>query len=251
VKQPVAKIPTLNDGHDQAAAKQLTKLFTDAQTGMRRIVALGLFAWEIKEQKLKHGEFGPWLAAHCPKLVRSDSSTGKPKPSNALSSYMELTKGVLDQLGFTVEKYLKHISSNSLGGGICHGGKYLLLPDKKLPQDVLPLKEKICALVDGKTKCQLFSEFKQAEEDDTGTVKPKRGRLKGQGGATKVQRENAQQLAEAGRIDAMEIEATRISEWLLEHADDQHLGLINEHSRGQLLDALDTAAGYLRRFAKK
>ena len=35
----------LISGNDAAAAKQLNKLFTEAQNGMRRVVALGLFAW--------------------------------------------------------------------------------------------------------------------------------------------------------------------------------------------------------------
>ena len=35
----------LKSGEDAAIAKQLNKLFAEAQTGMRRIVALGLFAW--------------------------------------------------------------------------------------------------------------------------------------------------------------------------------------------------------------
>jgi hypothetical protein len=176
-KASASVAPTLSDGQDKTTAKELTKRFSDAQSGMRRIVALGLFAWEIKETKLKHGQWGAWLSAHCPKLTRIDQATNQPKPSTALSGYMDLTRGVLDNLGFTVEKYLAHISNSRLPG-ICQGGKYLLLPDKKLPAEVLPLKEKICSLVDGKTQRQLFLEFKQTDADG----KPKVGRLQGQGG---------------------------------------------------------------------
>lgn len=239
-----ARVPTLNDGHDQATAKQLLKLFTDAQTGMRRIVALGLYAWEIKECKLKHGEWGSWLAAHCPRLTREDTA-GKPKASASLSSYMELTKNVLESVGFTVEKYLKHVS-NSQTLGICHGGKYLLLPDKKLSEDARELKEKLCSVVDGKTQRQLFLEFKQAEDDGNGNPTPKRGRLKGQGGATVEQREAAQQAEEKARLEALELKATEATEWLLEVSDDKHLGLMPSEIREKLLIALETAVGYLR-----
>jgi hypothetical protein len=158
---------------------------------------------------------------------------------------MELTRNVLESVGFTVEKYLAHIS-NSQTLRICHGGKYLLLPDKKLPEDVRPLKEKICALVDGKTQRQLFLEFKQAEDDGNGNPTPKRGRLKGQGGATVEQREAAQQAEEAARLEALELKATEVVEWLIEVTDDQHLGLISTLTREHLLAACETAASYLR-----
>ena len=72
----VALNATLKGGNDALAAKQLNKLFTEAQNGMRRVIALGLFAWEIKEGQLKHGEFGAWLAEHCPKLATQISHYG-------------------------------------------------------------------------------------------------------------------------------------------------------------------------------
>jgi len=169
----LAVVPTLGD--DKALAAELLKRFSDAQLGMRKITVLGLLAWEIKE-KLKHGQFGTWLQAYAPKLCRLDSKTNHPKPSNSLTTYMTVTSGVLKATGYTVAKYLDFVS-NSLHEGICHGGKYLLLPDKKLPKEVRAIKEQICALVDGKTQRQLFLEFKQEEDG-----KPKVGRLKGQGG---------------------------------------------------------------------
>jgi len=242
----IAKVPALKSGNDAAAAKQLTKLFTDAQTGMRKIVALGLFAWEMKEQQLKHGEFGPWLAAHAPKLCRLHPESGKPQVSHALHNYMTLTKSVLEAVGIpSISKYLGALS-NLPTGEICHHGKLLLLPAGKVPADLQPLREKICTLVDGKTQRQLFMEFKQSEDD-----KPKRGRLKGHGGASKAQREAAQQITEKARLEAMDLRAVETAEWLTEVADDKHLGLISDLSREQLLVALDTAAGYLRRLASR
>ena len=62
----IVKAPSVKIGNDAELGKHLMKLFTDAQNGMRRVVAFGLFAWEIKETKLKHGQWGPWLAENAP-----------------------------------------------------------------------------------------------------------------------------------------------------------------------------------------
>lgn len=211
----------LKGGGDAVAAKQLTKLFTEAQTGMRRIVALGLFAWELKETKLKHGEFGPWLAQHCPKLATANEF-GKARPSRALQGYMDLTRGVLESVGFaTVEKYLEAAAGFSASAT---GGKFLLMPDKKVPDEVKPLRDKIFELVDGKTQRALFMEFKQAEDDEEGNAKPKRGRMKGQGGATKEQRAKAQELEEQEQVTALNLWCEETAEKLMEICDDQGLG---------------------------
>lgn len=223
----VAKVPTLKAGDDAATAKQLEKLFTEAQSGMRRIVAVGLFAWEIKETQLKHGEFGPWLEAHAPKLCRPDAKTGRAKPSAALSNFMGLTKGVLENVGFkTIGGYLKHIS-NSHGMGICHGGKFLLLPEKKVTGEARPLREKIFTLIDGKTQRQLFLEFKQSEDD---AETPKRGRLKGQGGASAKQRLDAKERERLERLETCEADSLSFISYAEENADDLHLGELKQHN---------------------
>jgi len=249
VRAPQAsRAPSLNDGHDAAIARELTKRFTDAQTGLRRVISFGLLAWEVKETKLKHGQFGAWLAAHCPNLADT-SSPGKPTASRSLHTYMALTKGVLESLGFTVEKYLAHIS-NSQQLRICQGGKYLVLPDKTLPPDARDLKGKLCDLVDGKTQRQLLLEFKQVEPDADGAVRPKVGRLKGQGGATKAQRVAKQQEDDNARLEAIRIKADEVHDWLIEVADDQHLGAaLDLGQRDNLMNALATALAYLRRLS--
>jgi len=236
--------PKLKSGDDGVAAKKLLKLYSDAQIGMRKIVALGLAAWEIKETQLKHGEFGPWLAANCPKLCRPDSATGKPKASHALSNYMELTKGVLEKCGIpTISKYLAEVAKFPHGGNLNNGG-FLLIADKKVPVEVKPLREKICTLVDGKTQSQLFLEFKQADEDEH---KPKRGRLKNSSGLTKEQRERAALRAEQERLAELEEWASDTVDELLENADAKNAGMLPPKVRAKLLDACDTMAGFLRR----
>lgn len=243
--------PKLKSGNDEVVAKQLGKFFADAQNGMRRIVALGLFAWELKETQLKHGEFGAWLEAHAPKLCTPDDKTGKAKPSRALSGYMALTKNVLESVGFpTINKYLGHIS-NSQTMRICHDGKFLLLPDKKIPAEVKPLRDKICSLIDGKSQRQLFLEFKQAEEDDDGNAKVKRGQLKGSKGLTKEQREAAKLREEQERIEDLELASDDTVKWLEKNCDDKNVGAISEKKAARLLEAVQYAQDYLTNLIKQ
>jgi len=240
----LAPVANLSGGDDKAEAKKLNKLFTDAQNGLRKIIALGLLAWEIKESKLKHGEFGNWLATHCPKLATLDSVTGKPRASRALSGYMELTKSVLENVGCpTIEKYLETIAKCANDAHL-GGGKFLLIADKKVPESLKAVHDKICELVDGKTQKALFSEFKQCD-DDTG--KPKIGRVKGQGGATKEQRANAAELEAQEIINERKLKAQEIAEWLLLMSDDQGLGEIaGTPELAQLDKAMETARGYIK-----
>jgi hypothetical protein len=236
---------SLLDGQDASTAKELLKRFNDAQLGMRRVVSLGLFAWEVKEKKLKHGQFGKWLAAHCPKLVRIREKSGTPQPTEALDTYMRLTKGVLQGMGFTIEKYLAHISIPVLDGK-CHGGKFLLLPDKKLNPEVKALKEKFCTLVDGKTQRQLCLEFKQVEQKDNGEVKVKRGQLKGKGGASKEQRAASAERDEQDRIEAVELDCDDIIKLIEKHCDAKGFGSINKSLRKKLAASLAMASGFIR-----
>jgi hypothetical protein len=242
-----AIIPKLKSGDDTAVGKQLVKEFNDAQTGMRRIVALGLHAWEIKESLLKHGEWGPWLAVNAPSLCRPDSVTGKPKASHALSNYMELTKGVLESVGFsTIGKYLEEKSKFPHGGNL-KKGNFLLIADKQVPVEMKPLREKICALVDGKTQRQLFLEFKQAEEDENGGRKVKRGQLPGSKGLTKEMREKAAQRAEQERINELEETLVERIDWLKEIADAKNLGAMDSKLLKKFAEAADIASGFAKR----
>lgn len=241
----VDKVPMLKSGGDAANAKQLGKLFADAQNGMRRIVALGLFAWELKESQLKHGEFGAWLAAHCPKLA-TENEQGKPRPSRALQGYMELTKGVLETVGFpTVEKFLGTVKSAN--NALLNGGKFLLIADKKVPEDIKPLRKKIFALVDGKTQRSLFMEFKQAEDDEDGNPKKKRGQLKGSKGLTKEQREAAKLREEQERIEDLEQGMVEHGDWLDEWADDKNGGQTDEKKFAKFAEKLAHAHAYAQR----
>jgi len=241
-----AVVPKLKSGDDAETAAHLTQLFDDAHNGMRKIIALGLFAWEIKETQLKHGQFGAWLAANCPKLATIDSVTGNPKTSRALCGYMDLTKSVLENTGFkTVGKYLATVAKFANDANLGHG-KFLLIEEKKVPAELKETREKICSLVDGKTQRALFTEFKQADEEEDG-LKVKRGQNKGSKGLTKEMRERAKQREEEQRIFELNEEAKDTRKWLLENADAKNLGLINFKTLLSLRDAAETLVTFVNR----
>ena len=243
----LANNANLKGGNDAGVAKQLNKLFADAEQGLRRIIALGLFAWEVKETRLKHGEWGAWLAVHCPKLTTIDAATQKPVASRALRGYMDLTKSVLENVGFpTIEKYMETVATAANAAHL-GAGKFLLIKDAKVPADLKPVHEKICALVDGKTQFALFTQFKQAEADADGRIKPKLGRRAGEGGATKEQRANAEERDRQERITERRLKAQEVAEWLLAMADDAGFGEINGTEELAALDkAMETARGYIK-----
>ncbi len=182
----VATVPKLNGGGDSEAAKYITNLYAEAQQGLRKVVAVGLACFEIKGQ-LKHGKFKPWLAANCPGISY-----------RSLAAYMQLTKNVLGVCGFkTLAAYFK--SADALH--ISHSGELLSLPEGEVPEAAKPLREKICAVIDGKSQAQLFLEFKQSEDGDDGPKK-KLGNLKSKGRTPKAA--SPEQLLEAQRKIARE-----------------------------------------------
>lgn len=128
--------------NDTAAATRLVELYDEARNGLRRVVALGLFCFEIKAH-IKHGEFQQWLKEHC-------ADVG----FKSLEAYMTLTKNVLEGCGCQISSAL----------GICQGGEILLLPDAEVPTESRKLRSQICDIIDGKTQRQLMLEFKAEKQ---------------------------------------------------------------------------------------
>ncbi|HEV2329217.1 MAG TPA: hypothetical protein VGY56_10555 [Verrucomicrobiae bacterium] len=252
VKMQVArplKVPTLRSGNDAEAAEQLSHLFDGAHNGMRKIIALGVFAWELKVGQLKHGQFGAWLAAHCPNLSEIHSTTQKPVSSRALRGYMDLTKNVLESAGYaTIGKFLGSAARLANDANLGHG-QFLLTEAKNVPEKLMPIRDKIFEIVDGKTQKQLFVEFKQANEDDDGSGDrhKKRGRLKGSTGLTKEMREKAAQRQEEARIAELEETTKETAKFLLENADAKNFGAIDPKILAKLCEAMETAQGFAKR----
>ncbi len=154
----------------EGEARTLVELYDGAQNGMRRVIALGLFAHEVKS-RLKHGQFGSWLKEHAPKLSREVD--GRPLASCSLAAYMQLTSGVLESAGFKLGEYLQMAKIQTLD--LSHGGEILLLDEGQVPEGCREFREKICSVVDGKTQRQLFLEFKTADDDEEAVKVKKAG----------------------------------------------------------------------------
>ena len=229
------KSPAIQSGDPEEVAARFKDLFAQAEDAKFRVAAFGIYAQHIKLNLLKHGQFYDWVSA-----------TIGGEHLRTVQDHMLFAKSTLERIGF---RTLKAFFSNPQTLRICHSGEFLLLPDAEVPAEAKPIRDKVFSLFAGKSKYQLCSEWKQVVEDETGHRKVQVGRLPGQGGASKLQRDQHNQKTEAHRLEAIDLHAVETSEWLLEVSDDKHLGLISELTQAQLLNALDTAAGYLRRRA--
>jgi len=215
---------------EELRIKTLRALYNDAQTGLRRVVAFGLYCFQVKAA-MPHGQFMPWLKKELPDLG-----------DRTVRTHMGLTKNVLEACGIKMADYLQIGCTQP----ICRTGKFLLMPEKKVPAEVKPLREKICALVDGKTQRQLQLEFTQVDEDENGELKPKRGQLKGSKGLTKEQRLAAKEREERERIEDMELDAKDWIKWAEKHADDKHIGSMAATMPPKLREAAELIVAYCR-----
>jgi len=213
--------PTLKHGNDAKAAKQLNKLIKDAESGVVRILKAGFFL-ECLAEDLPHGMLGPWVESHCNREWRT------------VRRWKQVAAGVGEALGISLKQRLEYKLH-----------EVLALPLKKVPAELLAVREKIDAEIAGKSYRQLFLELKQVDEENP--TKPKIGRVKGQGGATKEQRANAAELEAQEIINERKLKAQEIAEWLLLMSDDQGLGEIAGTTElAQLDKAMETARGYIK-----
>jgi hypothetical protein len=223
-------IPALLTGDDQAATEHFISLYHEAQNGLRRVVAFGLYAWFIKICCLKRSQFLPWADAISQQHGLSRRS---------IQRHMELTKSVLKACGVGQVKplLLGWQTQMRQAWHISHCGEILLLPDAEVPKEVRPLREKICTIIDGKSAQQLFFQFKQTEEDEDGNERPKRGNLTGKGNP-KAQREAAKLRLSKAEVKALELKAKHTTRWILENCDAQRLGRIDNDVFDKLHEAV-------------
>jgi hypothetical protein len=228
-KTSLQRVPSLKSGKNAEAAAHLTHLCEEARNGLRRVVALGMFCFQLKAD-LPHGQFQPWLAQHCPDVSY-----------RSLAGYMQLTRGVLEKCGM----------SNVQALHFCHGGEILLLEEAKVPKESRPLREKIFHLIDGKTAHQLMLDFKQSDEDEEGNLKSKRGRTKGCKGTTKEQRQAAREREEQERIEEIEISSGEYRKWMEKHGDAKGVGLISAGEFKKLRATVEWFHGVLEQLQKQ
>lgn len=207
---PLSPAPTLLTGDDQAVAAKFKELFTQAEDAKFRVAAFGIYATHVKLKRLKHNQFGDWVRA-----------TLGAEHYRSVRDHMQFAKSTLERIGYPS---LKAFFSKWQSLPICHSGEFLLLPDAQVPAEAKPIREKVFSLFAGKSKYQLCSEWKQVEEDESGNKKVKVGRLKGQGGATKAQRDAKKAAdAKADKV-ALELATKDFCRWVKANCVDDKIG---------------------------
>lgn len=241
-KSAYSKLATFNH---KEHAERLDELNTQAQAARRIDVALGLYCFELKEVHLVYGQFGKWLAEHKPHLARVHDN-GSAQPGRSLEAAMSIAKSALEVCGYQIGDFISLLQKSQfprVRGNCNDAGQLMLLPPEKLPEEFKKLQEEIFALVDGKSKRQLLSEFKQVDEDG----KKRRGQLPGSKGLTKEMREKAAQRAEQERLNELDETIVDRIEWLLEISDAKNLGAMDSKLLKRFVDAADTASGFAKR----
>lgn len=132
------------------------KIHTTFCDATKRAVWLGFFIVSIKERgkadnSIPHGQFMNWLQKHLPEISARQTQV-----------YQSLARNVAEK------------------------GKIQIRDFRVFENGALP--DKVLKLIEGKTQDQLLFEFKQVEEVNDGELRGKRGRKKGEGGATVEQR---------------------------------------------------------------
>lgn len=222
----LTKIPKLKSGNDEKVAAKLDELVIDANEGLRRIIRAG-FLLERIAADLKHGEFKPWIEAHCKASSRASIFGWRLLARNIMET-VKLSKSLMLDFSLPMEDMLA-------------------LPPAEVPKEQKEIRAKIDALIEGKSARQLFSEFKQTDGPDAdGNMKSRRGRLKGQGGATAAQRAKAKAAQEASEIAGMESWADDVIEYITQHADDNQWGRIDTKKKQKLLEAFLVGIDYLK-----
>lgn len=226
---PVApiKVPKLRTADQAETSAEFLRLFSEAQNALPRVVAFGVYALYTKDFELKRGQFLIWLASICPQ---------DRKPENfirCVQGHMSLTESICKEAKSTIRDAFR----------ISHGGKLLLLPPAEVPAESQALCDKVHKIIEGKSARQLFAEFKQAELHEN--PKPKRGRLKGHGGASKEQREAAAAAEQEARITALVLDRKDYTKWIEENCDDKGFGLLPAAEAVALEESLRLALAYI------
>lgn len=183
----------------------------------RRAIWYGMFLIHVKERgkadkSIPHGQFKKWIKLHLPDI-----------PRTTVASYITSAKELLGKIKLSHKKFQALEFST----------------DGKLPKQI----EEGIAKVE--SRFQLHMEYKQSKIEDDALVTA-RGRIKGQGGATKKQREDAQARKERLRREKVEVWSINAVDTLKEYADAKHFGELTDETKQALADAMRLALPFLK-----
>lgn len=175
-------VVTLSGGQDVAVAEQLQTYIREAEDGVRRIAIAGAYCeWIV--QQLPHGKLRDWLETYAPGV-----------PERTVRCWRQFARDLI------AAAKRQHVAAISMP---VHA--LLLANRSELSPEALEVRAEIDELLAGKTYRQLTFEFKQMEEGADGTLRVKRGRMKGCT-QTRTSQGAREQLASE---DAMAAEAMR------------------------------------------
>ena len=222
--------------HAEVAA-ELNKDFSEINalemSARKRRAYLGLkFIW-VKEMgkadgSIPHGQYEPWLEKNLPQI-----------PRTTIGDYMTEARSLCERMGW-------QISDIRIFDVPPH--KLLESPDAAKTKKDRESQQLLLDLVEGRGKFRPVTEYKQVEEgEDVGERRTKLGRRKGEGGATREQRELARIADVEERKTMLRTKSIEITNWLMHHADTDGLLLIaGTPECDELLKAMKYTLGAFR-----
>lgn len=246
----ITKPVSLKNGSDKVVAERLKAMHSELSGFATKSFLFGIYAHYIKEVELKHSQFGPWLQQNAPELSRLDSKTQQPKATSSLTRHLDFAKEVVEAFGISLTTALQRIKAVTEGKFPTAGNfSRLLIEDTDAAKKIIPKHEELVELLANNSRRQVVHTLVQMEEDDNGVEKRKRGRLKGQGGATKEQREAAAAREERERLESIQIKADETTDFLLEYSDVKGFAKLDEIPGGEkTLKKLADAVAYAHNF---
>lgn len=178
------------------------------ESARKRRARIGLMLIWVKEAgkadgSIPHGQFGPWLEKHLPKMPRATVgdyiTEGK-----SICGLLHWKLGELPQFK-TAPHLLLSAKADELKGA-----------DKEH-------HTKLVKVIDQQSHFRAVTEYKQVELKDDATV-PKVGRRKGEGGASREQRAKAKQLQAAADLAGRKIQFAQLGELADLYANDAGAG---------------------------
>ena len=169
---------------DEALARDIRKQFAKVKKAELTWLAFGFKLLWIKNCHVKHGQFTPWLEKHVPEMGYK-----------AVATYMQCAAGVLEVLQRELDEALP----------LANQGQFLLCAPRSLSDPAKILREEILKVVNNRTKYQFLTAYKQGQlfGDE---LRPKVGRMPGEGGKHKLTYSEKEALAKkCAEKDAAEV----------------------------------------------
>lgn len=238
------KSPALPGGNDAEVAAVGLRLLKQANEGLLAAVALGFWADWVKAN-LPSGTFERWIEAHL--QVTALTVWRWRATAKRMCELAGIQVSRVKLFDFKREQTPVH--------------ELLLLPDGQVPAEhraiIAKLREValeaksqravIPKLIDGAATLDLV----QCEDGADGLPTPKRGRRKGEGGASKQQRAVAAAQREEDHLADVTDQAEALATAMLALGDDRHLGLVDDALLARVTEAHATLGDYLAELAER